>query len=92
MVRIPGQRRPDRGTIGRSRANRDYRMSTYVSQALTPDTGECRLMRSEFESDAVSVQIRQESVAAGECYRPHAERGGRGGIFSAVVDENAIFR
>jgi hypothetical protein len=30
-------------------------------------------MRSEFESDAVSVQIRQESVAAGECYGPHAE-------------------
>ena len=48
--------------------------------------------RSEFESDAVSVQIRQESAAAGECYRPHAERGGRGGIFSAVVDENAILR
>jgi hypothetical protein len=45
-----------------------------------------------FESDAVSVQIRKESVAAGECYRPHAERGGRGGIFSAVVDENAILR
>jgi len=29
MVRITGQRRPDRGTIGRSSANRDYRMSTY---------------------------------------------------------------
>jgi hypothetical protein len=38
MVRITGQRRPDRGTIGRSGANRDYRMSTYVSQALTPDS------------------------------------------------------
>jgi hypothetical protein len=29
MVRITGQSCPDRGTIGRSRANRDYRMSTY---------------------------------------------------------------
>ena len=29
MVRITGQRRPDRGTIGRSGAHRDYRMSTY---------------------------------------------------------------
>jgi len=29
MVRIAGQRRPDRGTIGRSGARRDYRMSTY---------------------------------------------------------------
>src|SRR5271165_6891581 len=28
MVRITGQRRPDRGTIGRSSANRDYRMSS----------------------------------------------------------------
>jgi hypothetical protein len=28
-VRITEQRRPDRGTIGRSSANRDYRMSTY---------------------------------------------------------------
>jgi hypothetical protein len=28
MVRITGQRRPDRGTIGRSGAHRDYRMST----------------------------------------------------------------
>ena len=67
-------------------------MSLKLANLMTPDTGECRLMRSEFESDAVSVQIRQESVAAGECYRPHAERGGRGGIFSAVVDENAILR
>jgi hypothetical protein len=38
MVRITGQRRPDRGTIARSGANRDYRMSTYASQALTPHT------------------------------------------------------
>jgi hypothetical protein len=38
MVRITGQRRPDRGTIGRSGANRDYRMSTYDSQGLTSDT------------------------------------------------------
>jgi hypothetical protein len=29
IVRITGQRRPVRGTIGRSGANRDYRMSTY---------------------------------------------------------------
>jgi len=29
MVRITGQRRPDRGTIERSGAHRDYRMSTY---------------------------------------------------------------
>jgi hypothetical protein len=29
MVRITGQYCPDRGTIRRSRANRDYRMSTY---------------------------------------------------------------
>ena len=28
MVQITGQRRPDRGTIGRSGANPDYRMST----------------------------------------------------------------
>jgi len=28
-VRITGQRRPNRGTIGGSSANRDYRMSTY---------------------------------------------------------------
>ncbi|MGB5085783.1 MAG: hypothetical protein WBO09_14530, partial [Methylocystis silviterrae] len=28
MARITGQRRPDRGTIGRSGAHRDYRMST----------------------------------------------------------------
>jgi hypothetical protein len=28
MVRITGRHRPDRGTIGRSGANRDYRMST----------------------------------------------------------------
>jgi hypothetical protein len=34
-VRITGQRRPDRGTIGGSSANRDYRMSTYVN-ALQP--------------------------------------------------------
>jgi hypothetical protein len=32
-VRITGQRRPDRGTIGRSGANRDYRMSTYDNAA-----------------------------------------------------------
>jgi len=29
MVQITGQRRPDRGTIGRSGARRDYRMSTH---------------------------------------------------------------
>jgi hypothetical protein len=29
MVRITGQRRPDRGTIGRSGAHRDYRMSRH---------------------------------------------------------------
>ena len=29
---------PDRGTLGRSSTNRDYRMSTYVSQALMPDS------------------------------------------------------
>jgi hypothetical protein len=29
MARITGQRRPERGTIGRSGARRDYRMSTY---------------------------------------------------------------
>jgi hypothetical protein len=34
MVRITEQRRPDRGTIGRSSANRDYRMSTY-DKAIT---------------------------------------------------------
>src|SRR3984893_7933012 len=28
-VRTPGQHRPDRGTIGGSRTDRDYRMSTY---------------------------------------------------------------
>jgi hypothetical protein len=28
-VRITGQRRPDRGTFGKSSADRDYRMSTY---------------------------------------------------------------
>jgi hypothetical protein len=28
-VRITGQRRPDRDTISRSSADRDYRMSTY---------------------------------------------------------------
>src|SRR5438094_7424699 len=28
-VRITGRQRPDRGTIGRLGANRDYRMSTY---------------------------------------------------------------
>ena len=36
MVRITGQRRPDRGTIGRSGANRDYRMSTYGGHPTTP--------------------------------------------------------
>jgi hypothetical protein len=51
MVRITGQHRPDRGTIGRSGATRDYRMSTYdkaiavvcgasVLRALRPD-GRC---------------------------------------------------
>ena len=34
MVQITGQRRPDRGTIGRSSANRDYRMSTYGSKTV----------------------------------------------------------
>jgi hypothetical protein len=29
MMRITEQRRPDRGTIGGSSADRDYRMSTY---------------------------------------------------------------
>jgi hypothetical protein len=29
MARITEQRRPDRGTIGGSSADRDYRMSTY---------------------------------------------------------------
>ena len=29
MLRITGRCRPDRGTIGRSGAHRDYRMSTY---------------------------------------------------------------
>jgi len=38
MVRITGQRRPDRGTIGRSSANRDYRMSTYGKPPFTRDT------------------------------------------------------
>src|SRR5580704_12157186 len=66
---------PQGRTYDRSRPNRSaqkkvlaMRPSTYDSQALTPDTEGCRLMRSEFESDAVSVQFRQESVAAGECY------------------------
>jgi hypothetical protein len=31
MVRITGQRRPDRGTIGRSGTHRDYRMSRHDS-------------------------------------------------------------
>src|SRR3984893_16118878 len=35
MVRIPGQRRPDRGTIGRSRATRDYGISTYDNALRT---------------------------------------------------------
>jgi hypothetical protein len=30
-VRITGRHRPDRGTIGRSSANRDYRMSRHVN-------------------------------------------------------------
>jgi hypothetical protein len=34
MVRITGQRRPDRGTIGGSSADRDYRMSTYDRAAF----------------------------------------------------------
>ena len=34
MVRITEQRRPDRGTIGRSNADRDYRMSTYDKACL----------------------------------------------------------
>jgi predicted transposase YbfD/YdcC len=34
MVRITGRRRPDRGTIGRSGAHRDYRMSTYDGKVL----------------------------------------------------------
>src|SRR5262249_18274112 len=38
IVRITGQRRPDRGTIGRSGANRDYRMSTY---GLLPHSTHC---------------------------------------------------
>jgi hypothetical protein len=40
MVRITGQRRPDRGTIGRSGANRDYRMSTHEFRTL-PRTRRC---------------------------------------------------
>jgi hypothetical protein len=31
MVRITGQRRPDRDTIGGSSADRDYRMSRHVN-------------------------------------------------------------
>ena len=34
MVRITEQRRPDRGTIGRSSPDRDYRMSTYRTQSI----------------------------------------------------------
>jgi len=34
MVRITGQRRPDRGTIERSGAHRDYPMSTYEQTEL----------------------------------------------------------
>ena len=34
-VRITGQCRSDRGTIGRSSADRDYRMSTYDKAAVT---------------------------------------------------------
>jgi transposase len=33
MVRITGRRRPDRGTIERSGAHRDYRMSTYEAMS-----------------------------------------------------------
>jgi hypothetical protein len=33
MVRITGQSRPDRGTIDKSMAGRDYRMSTYDNAA-----------------------------------------------------------
>jgi hypothetical protein len=37
-VRITGQRRPNRGTFGRSSANRDYRMSTYDNDVLICST------------------------------------------------------
>jgi hypothetical protein len=56
-VRITGQRRPDRGTIGRSGANRDYRMSIDMSglrrKAVTGvvDFGHCGGQASEVEPD-----------------------------------------
>jgi len=36
-VRISGRHRPDRGTIGGSGADRDYRMSTYDEAAEAID-------------------------------------------------------
>ena len=47
MVRITGQRRPDRGTIGQSSANRDYRMSTYGKRksGSAPDIAGCETVR-----------------------------------------------
>jgi hypothetical protein len=35
-VRITGQSRPDRDTIGRSRADRKYRMSRHVNADMWP--------------------------------------------------------
>src|SRR3984893_11527602 len=37
-VRITGRHRPDRGTIGGSRADRDYRMSTYDNAHVHHET------------------------------------------------------
>jgi hypothetical protein len=45
MVRITGQRRPDRGTIERSGAHRDYRMSTIFGLSFDLEGGVLFLRR-----------------------------------------------
>jgi hypothetical protein len=54
MARITGQRRPERGTIGRSGAHRDYRMSTHGAKRPSPSQEMIAFVRFADAVDAPS--------------------------------------
>jgi hypothetical protein len=64
MVRITEQRRPDRGTIGRSSANRDYRMSTHVAQMLVSDACLCNKAAAGRSTRSGASQVRKPKASS----------------------------
>jgi hypothetical protein len=62
MVRITGRSRPDRGTIDKSMADRDYRMSTYDKASSSSSEARLRTRNESRETRAERIVIMPAKV------------------------------